>query len=241
MKLRHYTNSKEAAVSIIKSKQLWLGKTGEALKDRDEVNHFIKNFRVIHALIDIKKIVNINYSYKPQRSLYENLILALSHEYFLTRNYFMIGDFFSEVIRNESYIICFTEDNKSIFHESKYGPVSFLFSDNPLREEKYTNFRFLQREITYIDSNAYDRLEVELNHFYEIVLSPFLKVLNEEEYHQIYTSIPEIISGNFNKKARKEARKDLIYYVEQLTNNIALDINNFFFQKSFRSFMQRNP
>lgn len=228
MKLRHYTNSKEAALSILRSKQLWLGKTGEALKDKDEINHFIKIFRFAHAFKDIQNKLKITVPPLPQISLYESLVLSIYHEYFLIKNNCMIGDVFAEVIRNESYIICFTKENDSTFHDSKYGPISLVFSKNPLQEEKYSEFKFLTREITYIRFDEFSKLDIELNKFFEEGLAPFLAIIKDLEYHKSSEVIGEIIRGNFDKKESKKARKNIITTGENLIMNTSHDMDTFY-------------
>lgn len=223
MKLRHYTNSKESAVSIIKSKQMWLGKTGEALKDRDEVNHYINIFRLFHSLDDIVTSLNKKSSHDSKVNLYENMIKSLFITNFYSKNRIMIGDIFADVIRNESYIICFTEDNESNFHESKYGPVSFLFSDNPLLENKYEDFRFLTKQIIYIDSKEFINVENELEEFYEKAFQPIKEILNDQEFHQMLIDIHDLIKEKFDKKESKTLRKELIKNGENLKKNTLLE------------------
>ncbi|MED4046169.1 hypothetical protein ABEY65_03075 [Priestia aryabhattai] len=227
MKLRHYTNSKESAISIINSQQLWLGKTGQALKDDDEINHYMKIFRLAHALDEIQRLLGHNAPFNPRLSLYETYILGLSQSYFIKKNQFMIGDVFSEIIRNESYIICFTNEDESNFHDSKYGPVSFVFKESPLREDLYNNFKFLQSEIIYIESDSFSMLELELNSFYENVLSPFLEIIHHEDFNNHYIKITQLIKEKLDKSNQKSERKKISKHLNKLIQKTSSDTERF--------------
>lgn len=206
MRLKHYTNSYDSALSIIKSKQLWMGKVGVA-KDSNEILHYLKIFNNIHIVNDIKGLLRKT-NPNSKDSMYVYLMSCIAQSYYYKINQLQLGNVFGDVIRDESYILCFTEDDDSTFHEHEYGPVSFVFSENPLDVNKYSEFEFLEKRIQYIDTQEFDLLETAISNFYEKTVYRFESFDSNEHLYNLIASLRKSIKENLNKKQQKALRKE---------------------------------
>jgi hypothetical protein len=225
LRLRHYTNSYESAISIINSKQLWLGRIGVA-KDTNEVLHYLNIFNNIHTIEEIKGIVSQLES-PPTESLYIFLIQSICQSYFYKVNRLQIGNILGEVLRKESYIVCFTEDDSSIFHEQEYGPVSFVFSNNPLEIEKYPQYDFVEKRVQYINTKEFDVLNRLIEEFYIKSISKYEHFYTNENFFNMLYGIRSFIKNNYNKKEQKALRKKLIKDAEELFTSCKKQIEAF--------------
>lgn len=210
MKLKHYTSDLKSAKSIIDSKELWLRKTGMT-KDSNEIFHYFDIFNTLNTIEDISRILKTNTPSNPKNSLYENYIASIYLTYFYQTNKLQLGQVLADVIRDESYIACFTEesDNKSGYHEDSYGPIAFVFKENPLRVKENKDFVFVQAKIHYINKKDFDILLEVVNELFNDSIMRYIEPSKFEDINSELFQLVDIISKSCNKNEQKKRRKGL--------------------------------
>lgn len=229
MNLIHYTNSLESAKSIIASKELWLGRSGEAPKDNDEINHYLKIFNDFHTIETFN-----NYIVKSEKKRTEIEILGgLYNELIHREKKERLGDVLAKILKEQTHIICFTEeDDISDYHEQTYGEIRFEFKKNPLKHIE--GFELVQQKIIYLDTTEYNKYKVELDDFFKNLSDRYLTKLNlnvkRDELKAIFEdnykngNIPEInmidLKDLFYEHIDIEIQKKHRYNIESIVTSL---------------------
>ncbi|MCW1927405.1 hypothetical protein [Bhargavaea beijingensis] len=221
--LKHYTSNLESAKSIIHSRQLWLRNTGMT-KDSEEIFHYFNIFNDLHVIEDINSLISKNFNPNSKASLYEFYITSLLFEHYYKEHSLQIGQVLADVIRNESYLICFTEESGSMYHEDSYGPIAFLFTDNPLIKNDIS-YQFIKNKITYISKEKYEVINKTANDIF--------KVSDLPRYYNSHKLLNEVIKyaqdelSGYSKSEHKRKRKDLLKLLTPLIQSIQLATKDF--------------
>ncbi|WP_282155733.1 hypothetical protein [Cytobacillus gottheilii] len=246
MKLDHYTSDLRAAKSIITTQELWMGNTGKAPKDANEILHYFNIFNDYHNITDLSTLIN-----NPDRNNNQNThdplliryIMGTAHSYFMRENKLRIGDIFASVIREESYIVCFTAgtDDNNDFHTDTYGPISFHFKENPLIEDK-DEFVYIEAPVHYLDTNKLSNINSVLNEMYDVLLLPYHEFFNR--YAMLDTlqfALRKSLKANYNSNGKKKERNNVLKELKTRLEQISTTTEDFSSQvRYYNLFMESN-
>ncbi|MGK9183783.1 hypothetical protein KXS12_16160 [Priestia filamentosa] len=157
--LIHHTSDINSAKSIISSSELWMKCVGKT-KDTNEIYHFMKEFNRHHYLHEVDGILDnlINYEKINDYTILD-IIYGIIENKVAWQNGISYGAVFSELLRNNSFLVCFTENSQSNFHSQEYGDISFEFSKDPLMKENIASHVFIEEKIIYFNSKEIYNLQ----------------------------------------------------------------------------------
>ncbi|UAT31469.1 hypothetical protein K7T73_04345 [Bacillus badius] len=196
--LIHYTTDIRSAKSIIESKELWLKSVGKT-KDENEIYHYMNEFNKFHfqkeRLGILKRILNKETDTRAKSEI-EQLNINLE----MWKRKINNGTELSNILRNYSYLICFTEEENSQFHDSFYGKISFEFTKNPLGNNHLTHY-FLEDKVRYFDAHQLNNIKAQDCEQMAFLTSLTTKMTKKliKKTNTYYKNYEAILTENINK------------------------------------------
>ncbi|TYS61996.1 hypothetical protein FZD47_18075 [Bacillus infantis] len=179
--LIHYTKDVDSATSILESGQLWLKSLGKT-SDNEEVLHYMREFNRYHYLGELNLILDRFLQHKNKEELsIEAVVSTIAQNKAQWLEGISYGAALADILRDHTYLICFTENEESEFHNEEYGDISFEFSDDPLVKTNVRSSIFLQEKVEYFNSHELEELQSSYQE----------SLLSDEEIEQLNTRIEQ--------------------------------------------------
>lgn len=208
MSLNHYTNS-VAAISILESGVFWMGRTGEAKRDQKEINHFFQTFIYDHTYTEIQNLLHTEKLGPSGEPALIGVLQTIAQSFRYFKDRLSIGEFVASILRNESYMVCFTETefNSVTFHGSEYGEVCFSFSKNPFVNKFTEYFNMIEEKVTYLDTSKTEVISEGILKMYKVILKDLKEIVNKD--NSLDGMLLELYDFNMKKYEKLDTQKIL--------------------------------
>ncbi|MFJ7982235.1 hypothetical protein ACIQ1D_18410 [Lysinibacillus xylanilyticus] len=206
--LNHYTNSVDTAISILTSQSFRMTRSSLVSTDNNEINHMLDIINKMNEFKEIKgkvetsqdrfrfrKVIKTKSAMgkNAQKGLYRDIYLEITRclvtKYYYDNN-IAIGNLLSKVLRDETYMACFTEEDYSAHHLGVYGDVCFTFNTNNVFQH-IDGFQFLSNEILYLDTERFSLMGKIASQFVNYIKETE-GISNQKYLDQIYEEILSI-------------------------------------------------
>ncbi|MEC2074448.1 hypothetical protein [Alkalihalophilus marmarensis] len=156
--LIHHTQSMNNIKSILNSGEIWLKQVSKT-SDNREISHYMDEFNIFHYILELEMSLDKYLSNNTPHSLHQ-FLTYLEINKRTWQNKASFGSCLFDILRNNAYLVCFTEKENSEYHNTEYGKYTLEFKSNPL--ESLDSHFLLEEKVIYFDSKLVAREQEDL-------------------------------------------------------------------------------
>lgn len=173
------------------------------------------------------------------RDAYQEALRCLITRFYYN-NKIALGNVLSDILRNESYMACFTYEESSHHHLGTYGDVCFTFKTEKSPLKKIENFALKEEKVIYMEIEKFQSLGVVAKKFENSLTSleniqmtnkvePLYNSFFKKNYSRLtYMQKTQKIHNNFKSIYKNYNKESIVKEYEGITADLMrkLELNN---------------
>lgn len=177
--------------------------------------------------------------FRYYRDAYQEALRSLITRFYYN-NKIALGNVLSDVLRNESYMACFTYEDSSHHHLGTYGDVCFTFKTEKSPLKKIENFALKEEKVIYMEIEKFQSLGIAAKKFENSLTSleniqmtnkiePLYNSFLEKNYSRLtYMQKTQKIHNHFKSIYKSYNKESIVKEYEGITADLMrkLELNN---------------